>query len=57
METHMTPILRDDGTLVFDNDIDSVLNIIPVDTMRLVGMNVLEDKDVEKFLKYYGYKS
>ena len=53
----MTPLQHHDGTLAFDTDIDAVLNIIPVDTMRLVGMDVLEDKDVEKFLKYYGYKS
>ena len=38
----MKPILRDDGTLVFDNDIDAVLNIIPVDTMQL--LNKIDDK-------------
>ena len=38
----MTPLQHHDGTLAFDNDIDAVLNIIPVDTMRL--LNKIDDK-------------
>ena len=38
----MTPLQHHDGTLAFDNDIDAVLNIIPVDTMQL--LNKIDDK-------------